>query len=307
MKVKPTKTVIVLDQPKGGRLANQLWNSISIYAYCLHKNFTFFNPSFVQYADYFPNLQTPQTFRSKVIHSIARHRKLFDVYRQSIITRSAQNVAIASRQTFYLAPSPAGSAQKKKVLARLENTTSKQIYFYGWLFRNPLGIDKYRKNILNQFAPQPESSATVSAFLKPLRNKYKYVIGVHIRQTDYRRYANGKYYLSQVRIHSMLEKYHRSLGGSRQSTGYVLCSDEAINTALFSDKKYHLGIGTEIEDLFTLSKCDAIIGSNSTYGALAAYMGDIPIKVFNDNQKNWDTFRKATSFNYYNECTTVHQ
>ena len=41
-----------------------------------------------------------------------------------------------------------------------------------------------------------------------------------------------------------------------------------------------------IEDLLTLSMCNEIIGSNSTFGSLAAYLGNIPFFVF-DRQKKY--------------------
>ena len=47
-----TKKVIIL-QHNGGRLANQLWPFVSIYAYCLENNFELDNYCFFEYTRYF--------------------------------------------------------------------------------------------------------------------------------------------------------------------------------------------------------------------------------------------------------------
>ena len=70
---------------------------------------------------------------------------------------------------------------------------------------------------------------------------------------------------------------------------FIICSDGPIDEAVFHDLPYVKGLGTEIEDLFTLAATDVIIGAHSTYGTLAAYFGNIPFYTFSREHMNWES------------------
>src|SRR5689334_3374904 len=55
--------LIFIQSHNDGRLANQLWNFVSIYAYCIDKKNILINPTFDRYANYFEEFRN-NSFRS---------------------------------------------------------------------------------------------------------------------------------------------------------------------------------------------------------------------------------------------------
>ena len=87
-------------------------------------------------------------------------------------------------------------------------------------------------------------------------------------------------------------RYSRYLKFSnKQNVNFMICSDEKIAETHFEGLNYTICNGNLVEDLFTLASCDAIIGSNSTFGAWASYYGNIPLIVFERDQIDWEYYK----------------
>ncbi len=298
------KKVIIL-QHGGGELANQLWTFASIYTYCLEKGFDCQNYSFFEYGQYFniplsnkiinflfyKPFQNHHTRRNNPKNKFWRltykiYTKIFiSIYKNRVV--SSVNT---KNQKIYLSPT-----QENDFLTKLEKN-NQPIYFTGWLFRNPEGLKKYRKEIVDYFKPKEKYTQPAETKIKELKSKYKNIIGVHLRQGDYKEFKGGQYFISQERVSEILNEYLKETGKSPQETMFVFASDEPIEKDIFSKLNIEINKGNPIEDLYLLSLCDTIIGSNSSFGNFAAFYGNKPHIVFQKEKMNWEYYKNRTAY-----------
>ena len=184
------------------------------------------------------------------------------------------------------------------VLAEFEqNKKFNNIYFYGWYFRNPKGIKKYRSEIISAFKPRKEIWEKVESANNNLRKKYKQVIGVHIRKGDYEKFGHGKFYFTDSEAEKIVREYCLNFNLDKDSTCLLICSNGKVDTELFNEYNIYVHKDNDpVIDLFLLSKCDYIIGSDSTFGNFAAYFGDIPYIVFQRPQMDWIYYKNKNIY-----------
>lgn len=299
----------------GNELSNQLWNYISVYAYTLERKFILQNYSFFEYGNYFtisaPNLFfrlfffLPFTNYTKRKTSFKRRlwRKLYEHYTKIIISINKRFVIISDNsenKPFYLPPT-----NENLKLSELEKS-SNAIYFDGWLFRNPIGIQKYKKEIIEYFKPRQDIRNKIAEQIKKIRSEFKNIVGVHIRQGDYKEWKNGAYFIPQTRAKEIILEYLKTSGLSASETCFVITSDGPIETPLFSDLNLYISKESAVHDLFLLSSTDLILGANSTFGAFASYYGDIPFVVMQKEQIDWGYYSDKKSYFENKYCTMVH-
>ncbi len=311
-------TKITIIRVSGNELANQLWNYISIYAYTLERGFGLKNPSFFEYGEYFTMSPAHNLlckiifflpFRNYVKRKTALQRKiwrkLYTWYSGTVLRKHTAQVVSsnnASLEPYYLPP----SSKPQKRLTELELGHG-SLYFDGWLFRNPTGIEKYRKEIREYFQPRQDIKKSVEGQIKDLRSRFKKIIGVHIRQGDYKNWRNGTYFIPQTRVRESLDEYSKIKGLNNSEACFVITSDEKIETDLFTGLNIFISEGNAVHDIFLLSKTDVVIGSNSTFGAFASYYGNIPFIVMQKERMDWNYYKdkktffenKYSSFVYY--------
>ncbi len=287
------KKIIILDQGKG-RLANQLWNSVSIYAYCLEKGHKYLNMAF----DYDDLFEFPSHFsflkklRKNKFFIKIRIYKYFQVLIRFIFRK---NQVWSHQKPFYLPPT-----------VRQEPSQKDLVFFNGWLFRNPDGMKKFHKEIREYFKPKKEIIDEANRIIAEARSVTSHVVGVHIRQGDYRTSPEwNEFYFSPEQVRNTLNQYLKISGRNASEVVFLICSDEKIDENIFDGLKVCISNGSILADLTALSMTDIIIGSDSTYGAYAAYYGNIPIVVFDKKEIDWKAVG-SRGFNYDNKCTRVH-
>jgi hypothetical protein len=291
----PSRTVEILYH-NHGRLGNQLWLYASVLAYCLEEGYALRNPSFFEYARHF-RMQAVDGWRKRVFfdtYTWHRDRRIgrlaYLVYVWCIRVFFFRRVArirhtSANSVPFYLAPTRRLNALYPREERLLRESEAPTLYLDGWLFRNPEGIAKFHPQIRSYLRPNENIERFVDGFMTGVRATYQHVVGVHIRQGDYRRHDGGAHYREPRDVARILTEYlHRT---HRKYVGFVLCSDEPLDPADFAGLPVVFARGNEASDLFTLAACDLIIGSNSTYGAFASYYGDIPFEVFSHEPVDW--------------------
>ncbi len=295
---------IVIVRTTGGELTNQLWNYASIYAYCLERGYALENPAFFEYGNYFtmpaPNLFfklfffLPFTNYTKRKQSFKRRlwRKLYEYYARALLALHKDSILVSDNsenRPFYLPPT-----EERAEVTRLENAGT--IYLDGWLFRNPAGLEKYRKELLRYFRPRRDIEAKVAARIQELRSAYTSVVGVHIRQGDYVTWRGGAYFVPQTRVREILGEYLKTTVYAASETCFVITSDGPVDVSLFAGLNIFVSRENAVHDLFLLSSTDAILGSNSTFGAFASYYGNIPFVVMQKEKMDWEYYRDKTKF-----------
>ncbi len=314
-KITITMRKVVILRATGGELSNQLWNYTSVYAYTLEKKLRLENPSFFEYGNYFtmsaPNLFLklffflPFTNYTKRKNSFMRRlwRKAYAYYAKIITTGYEESILSSDNsenEPFYLPPT-----SENKNLSSLEKSVD-TLYLDGWLFRNPIGIQKYRKEIRDYIKPRPDIENEVADTIKKLRSEFTHIVGVHIRQGDYATWRNGVYFIPQTRVRKILDEYLKTTNNNVAETCFAVTSDGPVDASLFGGLNISISKGNAVHDLFLLSSTDVILGSNSTFGAFASYYGNIPLIVMQKEQMDWGYYSDKKSYFENKYCTMVH-
>ncbi len=306
------KKVIIL-QHGGGELANQLWNFASVYAYCLEKGCECRNYSFFEYGGFF-NIPVGNALIDFLFFSPFRSytkrrsglrvriwRFLYFVLYVAFVKIFFKKRIVSSKNTakkvYYLPPS--------NTPKELEGQTN-IIYMEGWLFRNPEGIKKYRKEILGYFVPNSKISESIHQTVNSLRRRFANLVGVHIRQGDYEVHKSGEYLIPQERIREILDEYLKIFNKESNNTCFIITTDGEIQKDIFNGLNVVVNNKSAVEDMFTLSCCDAVLGSDSSFGNFAAYYGDIPHIVFKKEPMDWGYYSAKNTYFENKYCTLVH-
>lgn len=294
MMVKSPKKEIIILRHNGGQLGNQLLLYTSVYSYCIERGYRCTNYSFYEYNKYF-NFRAPN-FWVSIFEKLSRVKfykrrvVVYIIYKYSSyflqILKRGVVVKEDPKKIFYLPPTSINNTEHQEIIKRVENSSDKLIYIDGWTFRNPSGLKKYHNQIIQAFKPKKEFIQKATLFINSIK-KDNYLVGVHIRQGEYKskNFMGGDLYFKEIEVANILRFY---LKKSKKDSGkvlFILCSDGPLDLAHFSGLRIKPGIGSMMEDLITLSLCNIIIGSNSTFGSLAAYLGDRPFFIFDRNKK----------------------
>ena len=130
----------------------------------------------------------------------------------------------------------------------------------GWFFRYP-DVDRVSfLGALGSFFSLSEPYASrVAAIVRRAKTASDVLIGVHIRQSDFRKHAGGKYFHTTKDYARLMEQTSRLF--PRQNVGFLVVSDEPKSALDFPGLRCHFGSGQEVEDMYSLGGCDYIIGS----------------------------------------------
>lgn len=319
------KNVVIL-QHNGGRLANQLWLLVSVYAYCLDRGYGLQNPSFFEYGAYFSPRVAGGTVTSIFytlyywlrrlckplgLEAVLRFcfRKMYTVSAQlrssflpGTIVRSSSGGALPSAVRYLSPTSPADQA-----FTGFEQGQSSRLYVMGWLFRNPVGLERYRKEIEEYIQPRKELWEKAGQYIAAQRTAYKHVIGVHIRQGDYKtQYQNGDLYIPIETAVQAMQEFLVQYNLSAAETCFIICSDGVVDMKKVAWLHVVVSGHDEIVDLCILAETDALLGSNSTFGAFAAYYANKPLIVMTKTGVDWEYYEGRTTFFNNKYLTTVH-
>jgi hypothetical protein len=161
------------------------------------------------------------------------------------------------------------------------------LYFTGWLFRNPVGINKFRNEIVIAFKPSNKTETRITSIFDELKQKFELVIGIHIRQADYKIFKESAYFLEQGRVREIINEYAIVYNLNLVKTVFLITSDGPIQTDVFKGLNTYISKENAVIDLFLLSKTSAIIGSDSSFGAFASWYGNIPHIVMKKELMDW--------------------
>lgn len=307
---------VVLFGP-GQRLGNQLWNVAAVYAYCCERGYKFQDYSVADYRRHFifpaglSSYERTIGYGQKASRSISAVGRSMPVRAAEITARfGADLVTKLAIQASNLVPrlrrGPVLSAYRSAIIlpptftaaevVEAETTASHCIYLRDWLFWNPVGISRHRAAILSFLTPKSEPAARVAAYLGACRREHDMLVGVHMRQTDYRTYWHGRFYVGPPRFREILEEFLTIGPGKGKRVAFLVCSDEAVSSETFAGLDVVFGLGGEFEDLLALAGCDAIIGSNSTFSGFASYYGDIPMVIASRDEIEWEYYRDRTGY-----------
>ncbi len=299
------KKAIIL-QHNGDELGSQLWNYASIYAYCVDRRIDCINYSFFEFAEFYPHL-TPKNLVVKFLffipftHFKGRKYSLYTrffrfIYRVYVnimrLLHKKSHIRLGQHvkyKTYNLPPT-----NESREINRLEKKNS--IYLDGHLFRNHAGMKKYRKEIVSHFTPSKKVQQEVANRLSKMHSDYVTVVGVHIRQSDYRTFKRGRFFVDVGHMRTFIDEFIEKFKIDTQKTVFYITSDSPVENSYFEGLNFVIESDNPAIELYTLSGTDIILGSDSHFGSFASYYGNIPHIVCHRTEIDWDYYMDKHEF-----------
>ncbi len=158
--------------------------------------------------------------------------------------------------------------------------SKRAIFFRGWKFRSEALLAKHADVVRGVFAPIPERASRIDALLSRARAGAEVVVGVHVRRGDYREWLGGRYFY-EIDAYARLMARIADLFAGR-TVAFLVCSDERLAPAEFPGRAVTIANGDRVDDMYSLARCDYIVGPPSTFSAWGSFHGQVPLYVVRD-------------------------
>jgi hypothetical protein len=153
--------------------------------------------------------------------------------------------------------------------------SQKLILPMGWKFCDHAGIKEHRDAIVRYFTPVEPVSLHAESAIRRARECGESVIGVHIRQEDYRFWKGGVHYYEAECYARWMRQCMEIF--SHRKPAFIVCSSNRLDPEIFNGLPIVFGPGSAVGDLHALSLCDRIMGPPSTFSMWASYSGNTPL------------------------------
>jgi len=283
------KKIFVIARPYG-RWGNRLMLFSYIQCWAKKNDCIVFNPSFEEYASHFKN------FQSNKVAWIPENKTIIFIF--SMVSKLTVQALIRSTYRKYILPkllkidleNDHENCSEELIIKKLNHF--RIILFYGFLFgkRDFEIIRQERQQLRLLFQMNEEISLEYQLLRRKIKSNK--IIGVCMRQGDYKDYNNGKYYLTDKDYLFLISKLKKLFSASFDI--FVACEENKIN---MNSNGFYISFGNPALNLYTLSNCDLLIGPPSTFMTWAAFLNDTPvcyIDKFSWNRK--DYIFETTSF-----------
>ena len=265
-----------------GRLANRMLLFAHFIGAALEHGFTVANPAFgPNHARYFPSTARDLLCRFP-------RRRLPDVPGGRVLVYGAARTADDVLHALQRRGFDVGLIRLRRDQSLDLNSEAflrvvrrhRVVLVHDWFFRNEDNVGRHRGVIREFFTPWPYHLDRAARAVERARRGGRLVVGVHVRQGDYRRFKDGRFLYTHEQYRRAMESVEAAFAGS--DVAFVVCSDAPIPEGCFGRLDVRVGPGQEVDDLYALAHCDRIIGPPSTYSRWASFWGDVPLSVIAD-------------------------
>ena len=153
--------------------------------------------------------------------------------------------------------------------------TNKSYELKGFHFSSSELAFKHRSQICDILRFRNSEVLPIENLINEAKMRYDLLLGVHIRQNDYKSFYDGKFYLTPDQyLHSV--EHFKSLHLPSRRIGVVICSDsrESLQKIQKEHPDYLYPNGNIAQDIYALSMCNYIIGPKATtMSSWASYVG----------------------------------
>lgn len=263
------KKIFIIGTPYG-RWGNRLMLYSYIISWSKKFNGIVLNPSFIEYEEYFKN------FKSNVFGLIpckAPPKNKIPKFFSKMINESFNRIAYRKikipRIISFDLESENEDYEKKSFQTLLRR--SKVVFFRGFLFgkRNFKSVGNLRNYLKNLFEFSDKIVSRSNEILGSINKSY--IIGVCMRQGDYKNHFNGKLFLEDHEYKMLLDRLKIHFGND---FGIFVACEEKKDEIL--DESAYFNYGEPAVNLCTLSKCNYLIGPASTFMTWAAFLNNVP-------------------------------
>ena len=150
------------------------------------------------------------------------------------------------------------------------------LFLAGYIYRANEAFAKHADAIRFQLGSWPELEAPADEYVKQRRGASgATLVGLHIRHGDYRTYCDGQFFFTAEQYAERLRQLAAS--DPQRSWKFIVCSDEKQPPSAFTGLDVSLHEGTAREDMNVLGKCDYVMGTESSFVRIAAFLGNKPL------------------------------
>ena len=251
-----------------GRLGNRLFTFSNLIAFAEYSKVPIMVPAFSEYRASFPFFRDSSA--CVFLPESSSHHDGYAPFLMSLLARIGLIPTVRfweDRHVFF----DQEDSHDPRVSAMI---TSPNIVFEGWNFRSRHAIMKSRSTICRVFRPSESIEESATRRIEEARKTADVTIGVHVRWGDYQGsdlyFTKEEYALRMSELRSLLRP---------SKVGFVLfCADRIDTEGLPKDSRV-CPPGTPEEDLFSLAKCDYLLGPPSTFSMWASFYGGHPLFV----------------------------
>lgn len=175
--------------------------------------------------------------------------------------------------------------RKSKIIENFEPTfdlqtlePQKSYELKGFHFSAKDLVSKHREQICKILDFRSSLKKPIDQLFKEARSKYSLILGVHIRENDFKDFYDGKYFVSAERYLKLVDQFKKLK--SKKSVGILICSDSAGILKQIKQRypDFILPKGSVAQDMYALSQCEYILGpQTTTMSSWAAYFGNIKL------------------------------
>jgi hypothetical protein len=275
---------MVIVSNKSGQLANRLILFAHFIANAKEYGYQVSNPSFYHYSHYFPSIRNDFFCCYPARDSRLKARKplqwaFFKTLKNCTSLYEKLGLKVNRFAVLDITASDRGSEIYELSCPEFANLREAAAFLFvkGWLFRDSANFKKHADLLRHFFAPAKEHAANVSRLMERARQDCDLLVGVHVRQGDYRKWQKGKHYYTSEEYAAAMRRF--SAASDAKRVKFLICSNEAQDERLFAGLNYVLGNNHQLEDLYSFARCDLLIGPPSTYTLWASFYGAVPLFV----------------------------
>lgn len=268
---------------KPGQLANQLFLFAKFLAYGHQHHCLVLNPAFHEYAHYFTTTANqrvpastgagrPNRTLNKILYTIVSFAGR--IGHRLKLNKGFISVLYLDWKDHYDLDND--SALKRTGLHLIR----------GWEFEAEKLLQSHKEQIKMFFRPEAGLQSAINHFKV---DRSGILVGVHIRQGDYRKFEGGRYYYEAEQYAGWMQ----SLKKKYPSVHFLICTNNhEISQSDFKGLDVTFAPGHELIDLYLLSTCAYIMGPPSTYSLWASYYGSVPLYQIKDTryEPGWSDF-----------------
>lgn len=266
-----------------GRLGNRLLLFAHFIGAAVEHGLTVANPPFGPYARYFPT-----TARDVLCRYPAKTRRLPAGRARRYLATKASGGAADVLHRLQIRGKDVGLIRLRRDQALDLNSERflqvvrrhRVVFVQDWFFRNGSNCARHVDLIRAYFTPWPHHVAAANAAIDRERAKGRFMVGVHVRQGDYQRAYDGRYFYTYDQYRAVMTQVESAFPD--EDVTFLVCSDAAVPRGAFGSLNVVYGNGHQLEDLYALAACDRILGPPSTYSTWASYYGDVPLYALED-------------------------
>jgi hypothetical protein len=270
------RILVVMDNP--GRLGNLITRHAHLLAHALESGDAVMDYSFLKWSKHFPNLNRNLLQGYPVVPTIGMPtlflRAGFKFFRVCTeLHRRGKLQTLAPWLGHLTAIYPKELALDSPEYERLSEPY-KVLLLEGYVFTCRSAVTRQRANIRRQFHLEAREFAALKAELDAWRVGGE-LVGVHIRQGDFRGYDGGKFFFTVEEYAKAMRATAAALAPRRVK--FLVCSDEAQAKESFTGMDVLISQAPHWQDLIKLSQCDRLIGTMSTFVRTASFLRAVPL------------------------------